>query len=149
LARNLARARPGRQCGGAARLQRADGAAPIAESSRAAREARDTGSPGPGALAREGRSEKETVSVAADASCGRRQGRDDGRGEALGRGSSIGIPVYNGEAFLRQTLESILAQSFTPFELIVSDNASTDGTAEEIARAFASRDSRVRYHRNP
>jgi len=60
---------------------------------------------------------------------------------------SIGVPVYNGEAFLRQTLESILAQSFGEFELIISDNASTDGTAA-IAREFAARDARVRYHRN-
>lgn len=60
---------------------------------------------------------------------------------------SVGVPVYNGETFLRQTLESILAQSFGEFELIVSDNASTDGT-EAIAREFAGRDVRVRYHRN-
>src|SRR5262245_29387757 len=60
---------------------------------------------------------------------------------------SVGVPVYNGEAFLRETLESILAQSFGGFELIISDNASTDGT-QAIAREFASRDSRVRYHRN-
>jgi glycosyltransferase involved in cell wall biosynthesis len=60
---------------------------------------------------------------------------------------SIGVPVYNGAAFLRETLESILAQTFGDFELIISDNASTDGT-EAIAREFASSDSRVRYHRN-
>src|SRR5436190_13978533 len=60
---------------------------------------------------------------------------------------SIGVPVYNGEAFLAVTLESILDQSFTEFELIISDNASTDGT-EEIARGIAARDERVRYHRN-
>ena len=60
---------------------------------------------------------------------------------------SIGVPVYNGEAFLRQTLESILAQSFREFELIISDNGSTDGT-EPIAREFAARDARVCYHRN-
>ena len=60
---------------------------------------------------------------------------------------SIGVPVYNGEAFLRQTLESILAQSFTAFELIISDNASTDAT-QSIGREYASRDPRVQYHRN-
>ena len=60
---------------------------------------------------------------------------------------SVGVPVYNGAAFLRATLESILAQSFDAFELIISDNASTDGT-EAIAREFAARDPRVRYHRN-
>lgn len=60
---------------------------------------------------------------------------------------SVGVPVYNGDAFLRQTLESILAQSFGDFELIISDNASTDGT-EAIGREFAAKDPRVRYHRN-
>ncbi len=59
---------------------------------------------------------------------------------------SIGVPVYNGERYLRQTLEALLAQTFTDFELVVSDNASTDGT-ESICREFAARDARVRYHR--
>jgi glycosyltransferase involved in cell wall biosynthesis len=59
---------------------------------------------------------------------------------------SIGLPVLNGERFLAGALESLLAQSFTDFELIVSDNASTDGT-EDICRACADRDSRVRYSR--
>ena len=61
---------------------------------------------------------------------------------------SIGVPVYNGEAFLDATLESLLSQTFTDFELIISDNASTDRTGE-IARRFAARDARVAYHRNP
>jgi len=61
---------------------------------------------------------------------------------------SVGVPVYNGEAYLRLALESILAQSFNAFELIISDNASTDGT-ERIGREFAARDARVQYHRNP
>lgn len=60
---------------------------------------------------------------------------------------SVGVPVYNGAAFLRKTLESILSQSFGEFELIISDNASTDGT-EAIGREFAAIDPRVRYHRN-
>lgn len=59
----------------------------------------------------------------------------------------IGLPVYNGERFLRRTVESLLAQTFSGFELIISDNASTDGT-EDIAREFASRDPRVRYRRH-
>jgi glycosyltransferase involved in cell wall biosynthesis len=59
---------------------------------------------------------------------------------------SIGVPVCNGENFLAEALDSILAQTFPDFELIVSDNASTDGTAE-ISRAYAARDPRVRYHR--
>jgi glycosyltransferase involved in cell wall biosynthesis len=61
---------------------------------------------------------------------------------------SIGVPVYNGETFLEETLDSLLAQSFGNFELIISDNASTDGTGE-IARYVAARDERVRYHRHP
>lgn len=59
---------------------------------------------------------------------------------------SIGLPVYNGEAFLGEAIESILGQTFTDFELIISDNASTDGT-EAICRRFAAQDERVRYHR--
>ena len=60
---------------------------------------------------------------------------------------SIGLPVYNGARYLAQTLESILAQTYTDFELIISDNASTDET-EVICRSFAARDERIRYHRN-
>lgn len=59
---------------------------------------------------------------------------------------SIGLPVYNGEQYIRQTLESILAQTFTDFELIISDNASTDATGE-ICEEFAAKDDRVRYYR--
>ena len=40
---------------------------------------------------------------------------------------SIGMPVYNGEKFIREALDSLLSKSFTDFELIISDNASTDG----------------------
>jgi hypothetical protein len=60
---------------------------------------------------------------------------------------SIGVPVYNGERFLARTLDSLQSQTFTDFELIISDNASTDAT-EEIARSYAARDSRIRYVRN-
>lgn len=60
---------------------------------------------------------------------------------------SIGLPVYNGENFLAETLDSLLAQTFTDFELIISDNASTDRT-EEICKAYAAKDKRVRYYRN-
>ena len=59
---------------------------------------------------------------------------------------SIGLYVHNGEPFLEQTLVSILAQTFADFELIISDNASTDRTAE-IAQAYAARDPRIRYYR--
>jgi glycosyltransferase involved in cell wall biosynthesis len=60
---------------------------------------------------------------------------------------SIGLPVYNGEKYLEAALHSILAQTFTDFELIISDNASTDGT-QGICRTYAARDVRVRYYRN-
>ncbi|TAK02986.1 MAG: glycosyltransferase, partial [Candidatus Manganitrophaceae bacterium] len=60
---------------------------------------------------------------------------------------SIGMPVYNGERFLREALDSILSQTFEDFELIISDNASTDGT-EEICRAYAAKDNRIRYFRS-
>jgi len=62
-------------------------------------------------------------------------------------GVSIGLPVYNGEKYLSETLEAILAQTFQDFELIIADNASTDNT-EEICRAYAAKDARVRYYRN-
>ncbi len=60
---------------------------------------------------------------------------------------SIGLPVYNGEKLLPQALDHLLAQTFRDFEIIVSDNASTDRTPE-ICRGYARRDSRIRYVRN-
>jgi glycosyltransferase involved in cell wall biosynthesis len=60
---------------------------------------------------------------------------------------SIGIPVYNGERYLAEAIDSVLAQTFEDFELIISDNASTDRTAE-ICQAYAEKDARVRYYRN-
>ncbi len=60
---------------------------------------------------------------------------------------SIGMPVYNGEDYLAAAIESILTQTFSDFELIISDNASTDRTAD-ICRAYAASDPRVRYVRN-
>jgi hypothetical protein len=60
---------------------------------------------------------------------------------------TIGVPVYNGDRFLAAALASLQQQDFTDFEVIVSDNASTDGT-QEIARSFATTDARFIYHRN-
>ena len=60
---------------------------------------------------------------------------------------SIGLFVYNGERYLEQTVESILNQTFTDFELIISDNASTDRT-DEISQAYARCDPRIRYYRS-
>ena len=60
---------------------------------------------------------------------------------------SILIPVYNGGDLFRETLDSFLAQTFADFEILISDNASTDQT-EAIAREYAARDPRIRYSRN-
>jgi len=61
---------------------------------------------------------------------------------------SVGLPVYNGEAYLAESLEALLGQSYEDFELIISDNASTDSTAD-ICRSYEKQDSRVRYIRQP
>ena len=60
---------------------------------------------------------------------------------------SIGLPVFNGEDFLEQALDSLLGQTFKDFELIISDNGSTDRTAQ-ICRSYAARDKRIRYFHN-
>ena len=52
--------------------------------------------------------------------------------------STLGLPVYNGERYLAASLDALLAQTFTDFELIISDNGSTDRTAE-IARPLCRR----------
>jgi len=59
----------------------------------------------------------------------------------------VGLPVHNGERFLEETLESILAQTFDDFELVVSDNASSDATPR-IIRDHAARDDRIRVIRH-
>jgi glycosyltransferase involved in cell wall biosynthesis len=59
---------------------------------------------------------------------------------------SIGMPVYNAEEYLPATIGAILAQDFRDFELIISDNASTDRSAE-ICESFARQDSRIRFVR--
>jgi glycosyltransferase involved in cell wall biosynthesis len=59
---------------------------------------------------------------------------------------SIGLPVHNGERHLDEAVRSVLTQNYGRIELVISDNASNDGT-EEICRQFARSDTRVRYHR--
>jgi cellulose synthase/poly-beta-1,6-N-acetylglucosamine synthase-like glycosyltransferase len=59
---------------------------------------------------------------------------------------TIGMPVHNGERYLSEALDSLLSQTFSDFELVISDNASTDGT-ERISREYVEKDSRVRYLR--
>ena len=61
---------------------------------------------------------------------------------------SIGLPVYNGENHLAESLEALLGQSYNDFELVISDNASTDGTAG-ICRRYEKQDLRIRYVRQP
>ncbi|MEG4499939.1 glycosyltransferase [Microcoleus sp. F10-C6] len=60
---------------------------------------------------------------------------------------SIGMPVYNGESYIRQALNSLLAQDYPNFELIISDNASTDQT-QEICQEYAANYPQIRYFRN-
>ena len=59
---------------------------------------------------------------------------------------SIGLPVYNGEKFIRKKLESLLMQTFKDFEIIISDNASTDSTSK-ICEEFVAKDNRIKYFR--
>jgi glycosyltransferase involved in cell wall biosynthesis len=61
---------------------------------------------------------------------------------------SIGLPVYNGAATIGRAIIALLGQTFADFELIISDNGSTDAT-EEICRDYARRDPRIRYVRQP
>lgn len=61
---------------------------------------------------------------------------------------TVGLPVYNGERFLERAIRSVLNQSLRDLELVIADNASSDGT-ERIARAAAAADPRVRYIRHP
>ena len=61
---------------------------------------------------------------------------------------SLGLPVCNGEAYIAEAIESVLAQTYTDFELLITDNASTDRT-REICAAYAERDPRVRMHCHP
>jgi glycosyltransferase involved in cell wall biosynthesis len=60
----------------------------------------------------------------------------------------VGLPVYNGENYLAESIEALLGQTYEDFELIISDNASTDSTGE-ISRRYEKQDSRVRYVRQP
>lgn len=61
---------------------------------------------------------------------------------------TIGMPLYNEETFLERSLDSLLAQTHPDVEIVISDNASTDGT-EAICRARAAKEPRIRYTRQP
>lgn len=60
---------------------------------------------------------------------------------------TIGLPLYNSERYVKQSLDSLLAQTYSNFVLVISDNASTDNTPV-ICQQYAAADSRVRYFRN-
>lgn len=60
---------------------------------------------------------------------------------------SVGMPVYNGMPYLPLAIESVLAQSFGDFELIISDNCSTDDT-QQVCEDYAKQDERIVYVRN-
>jgi glycosyltransferase involved in cell wall biosynthesis len=60
---------------------------------------------------------------------------------------SVGLPVYNGERYLREAIDAVLGQTVGDLELVISDNASTDDT-ELICREYVAADPRVRYYRN-
>jgi glycosyltransferase involved in cell wall biosynthesis len=60
---------------------------------------------------------------------------------------SMGLPVYNGERYIRQAIDSLIAQDYENFELIISDNASTDST-KDICEEYARNDKRIKYSRN-
>jgi glycosyltransferase involved in cell wall biosynthesis len=61
---------------------------------------------------------------------------------------SVGLPVYNGEKFLEKALQTLVDQTHADLEIVISDNSSTDSTSA-ICQSFASRDSRIRYFRQP
>lgn len=71
----------------------------------------------------------------------------NGNGKRMKPKVSIGLPVFNGADFVSDAISSIRAQSFTDFELIICDNASTDET-EKICRSHASEDDRIVYIRH-
>lgn len=62
---------------------------------------------------------------------------------------SVGMPIYNNPRHLEQAIDSLLAQTFTDFELLISDNASTNPRIREICEGYAARDPRVQYFRQP
>ena len=60
---------------------------------------------------------------------------------------TIAVPVFNGDNFLAETLDSVLTQTFQNFELVIADNGSTDGT-ERICHDYAAKDARIQIHRS-
>jgi glycosyltransferase involved in cell wall biosynthesis len=75
-------------------------------------------------------------------------GADHERAQRARPALTIGVPVYNGEKYLGAALRSLAAQTWGDYEIVLCDNASTDGTPD-ICREHAARDPRIRYVRNP
>jgi len=61
---------------------------------------------------------------------------------------SVGMPIFNGARYAPAAIDSVLAQTFGDWELVICDNASTDDT-ESLCRSYAQRDPRIKYFRNP
>ena len=61
---------------------------------------------------------------------------------------SIVLPIYNGEKYMRKSIDSVLAQTYANWELLIIDDGSTDNTAI-IAQEYAANGSRIRYYKNP
>lgn len=61
---------------------------------------------------------------------------------------SVGLPVYNAAAYLEQALESLMAQTHGDLDIVISDNGSTDSTAD-MCRRYADRDRRIRFFGHP
>jgi glycosyltransferase involved in cell wall biosynthesis len=64
----------------------------------------------------------------------------------LSKKITIGLPVYNEQKFIAETLDGFISQTYTEFELVISDNCSSDETSA-ICLRYAMRDSRISYHR--
>ena len=60
---------------------------------------------------------------------------------------SVILPVYNGERFLAQSIESVIAQKYDNWELVILDDCSTDATPN-IIQKYAKEDKRIKYYRN-
>ena len=61
---------------------------------------------------------------------------------------SIVLPIYNGEKYMRKSIDSVLVQTYANWELLIIDDGSTDNTAI-IAQEYAAKDHRIRYYKNP
>lgn len=72
--------------------------------------------------------------------------KPEASGQSLVPLVSIGLPIYNGERYLEESLRALLEQTMIDFEVVISDNASTDGT-ERICRKYQLLDKRIRYYR--